>query len=412
MLTRISCKPFTKDAEIVSLDKVIQHDIEWLWPNHIPLGMLTLIAGDPGVGKSFLTLYIAAAVSAGLPWPDPECITSGNIVVEKENYKINSAASAFSAVKGSQSGSVLILNNEDTTTKIMCPRLSAMNADLSKIKLIPFVWRNDGNGHDYTAHFNIVTDMFALENALRGFPDTKLIIIDPLMSFFGFRDTYRDSHVRASLFPLINLASKYHVAVVCVIHLNKGSSNKIFSRIMGSLAFSSSARTVWFVHSLPNLENKKKSLLSPAKNNIVENPQALAFEMKDNRIVFDEHPFDTSAQDVLSPCRAGFTPPFSRRRSALSAVEGNGGASASIESPQLNRAVDWLKKLLADGNPLPSKSIFSLAEKSGFSNWILQKAKKNLQIKCFPEKDENGKAYWSWKLPILTKNVCNNAKVA
>ena len=69
MLTRISCKPFTKDAEIISLDKVIQHDIEWLWPGHIPLGMLTLIAGDPGVGKSFLTLYIAATVSAGLPWP-------------------------------------------------------------------------------------------------------------------------------------------------------------------------------------------------------------------------------------------------------------------------------------------------------------------------------------------------------
>ena len=69
MLTRYTSKPFTKDAEIVSLDKVIQHDIDWLWPDHIPLGMLTLIAGDPGVGKSFLTLYIAATVSAALPWP-------------------------------------------------------------------------------------------------------------------------------------------------------------------------------------------------------------------------------------------------------------------------------------------------------------------------------------------------------
>jgi hypothetical protein len=214
-----------------------------------------------------------------------------------------------------------------------------------------------------------------------------LIIIDPLLSFFGYKDTYRDSHVRASLFPLINLAGKYHVAVVCVIHLNKGSSNKIFSRIMGSLAFSSSARTVWFVHSLPDLEGKKKSILSPAKNNIVENPQTLAFEMKDNRIIFDAQPFNSFSASSFS-------------------------SIANHESPQLNNAVDWLKKLLSNGNPLPSKKIFSLAKERGFTNWIMQKARKNLHIKCFPEKDDFGKIYWSWKLPILTKNVCNNAKVA
>jgi putative DNA primase/helicase len=171
MLTRYASKPFTKDAEIVSLDKVIQHDIEWLWPNHIFLGMLTLIAGDPGVGKSFLTLYIAAAVSAGLPWPRSAAEILSKQSASKDLFCESRATSHESQ---SSPGSVLILNNEDITTKIMCPRLSAMNADLSKIKLIPFVWRNDGNGHDYTAHFNIVTDMFALENAFRGLPDTKL----------------------------------------------------------------------------------------------------------------------------------------------------------------------------------------------------------------------------------------------
>jgi len=42
----------------------------WLWPARIPLGKLTLLIGDPGVGKSLLATDLAARVSAGLPWPD------------------------------------------------------------------------------------------------------------------------------------------------------------------------------------------------------------------------------------------------------------------------------------------------------------------------------------------------------
>ncbi len=63
-----------KKAEVVSFDKVTPTEIDWLWPNHIPLGMLTLIAGDPGVGKSFLTLYMASIVSSGQGWPEETSI--------------------------------------------------------------------------------------------------------------------------------------------------------------------------------------------------------------------------------------------------------------------------------------------------------------------------------------------------
>jgi putative DNA primase/helicase len=366
MLTSYCGNPYTKEVEIVSFDKVEHRDIEWLWPNYIPLGALTLIAGDPGVGKSFLTLYMAATVSAGLSWPNS---TGLNPPVPFDDIEADLDYGNWKSP-----GEVLILNNEDFPMWVMRPRLAAMNADLSKVKLIPFVWRNDGHGDDYAAPFNIISDMFALKNAVSGY--TKLIIIDPLMSFFGGKDTYRDSHVRASLTPLINLASKYHIAIVCVIHLNKGSSNKIFNRIMGSLAFSSSARAVWFVHSLPDSENKMKSILSPAKNNLVENPQALTFEMKDNRIIFDDKPFNESSQSV---------------------------SKLNIESPQLNNAVDWLKNLLSDGNPLPSKKILSLAKEHGFKKGVLRRARKKIDIKCFPKKDEQGKTYWLWKLPILTK---------
>ena len=52
------------------LDEVEREQLDWLWPGRIPLGKLTLLAGDPGLGKSFVTLDLAARVSRGAPWPD------------------------------------------------------------------------------------------------------------------------------------------------------------------------------------------------------------------------------------------------------------------------------------------------------------------------------------------------------
>jgi putative DNA primase/helicase len=382
MSTRTSTKSFIKNPELIHLDKIQQRGIDWLWPGLIPLDMLTVLAGDPGVGKSYLTHYMASIVSTGRPWPNTEFITSGNIVAEKENYKLNSAVSAVSAVNSSPPGSVLILNNEDIPPSVICPRLIAMNADLSKIKVMPFIWLTDANGNNYPARFDIANDIIAIEKALKKLSNPKLLIIDPMMSFFGNSDTYRDANVRSALLPLSIIARNFNIAVVCVMHLNKGSSSKIIYRTMGSQAFSAFARSVWFVNPLPNPENKKRCLLLPAKNNIVENPQPLAFEIKDNRVVFDTHPFNESAQDVLPTANGDAISP-----------------RANIESPELNRAVDWLKNLFLDSNPIPSKKIFSLAEEHGFSNWTMQRARKELGIYCFFKKDPNGKKYWSWKLP-------------
>src|SRR5512135_1965741 len=56
------------------LNEVTPEYVDWLWPGRIPLGSLTLLVGDPGVGKSLLVADLAARVSAGRPWPDdPAC---------------------------------------------------------------------------------------------------------------------------------------------------------------------------------------------------------------------------------------------------------------------------------------------------------------------------------------------------
>ena len=59
-------------ARLVSMASVEPEEVRWLWEPYIPLGKLTLLEGDPGLGKTWLLLALAAAVSRGVPPGDPE----------------------------------------------------------------------------------------------------------------------------------------------------------------------------------------------------------------------------------------------------------------------------------------------------------------------------------------------------
>src|SRR5690606_31680638 len=60
------------DPAWVRLNELDRREVDWLWPGRIPLGKLTLLAGDPGLGKSLLTLDLAARISRGAAWPCAE----------------------------------------------------------------------------------------------------------------------------------------------------------------------------------------------------------------------------------------------------------------------------------------------------------------------------------------------------
>ena len=57
-------------AGAIRLNSLTKRPTEWLWPRRIPIGKVTLLVGDPGLGKSLVALDIAARVSTGAPWPD------------------------------------------------------------------------------------------------------------------------------------------------------------------------------------------------------------------------------------------------------------------------------------------------------------------------------------------------------
>jgi len=338
---------WTRRAEVISLESVVPEEIEWLWPNRFPLGMMSLLVGDPGVGKSFFTLYMASMVSTGGIWPD-----------------------------GSQCphGSAIILSCEDPIEQVIIPRLKGLNADLSKTKTIPFVRYKDEKGNESIGQFNIITDLLELERALQESPDTKLVIIDPMSAFLGNMDTHKDSNVRSAIAPLVELARRYNVALVGVMHLNKGNSSKAIYKMMGSLAFPAAARTVWGVS--PTLEGPKnpRRLLLPVKHNILKNPTTLAFEIKDGQLIFEDKPVNITADEVLAP-------------------------KSNIEAPERDRAVEWLKELLSGGQSMSSNEILKLAEEQGINEHTLKKAREKIGIKCFPAFDDDGNKSWHWRLP-------------
>jgi hypothetical protein len=108
-------------------------DVAWLWPGRIPLGKITLLLGDPGVGKSLLALDVAARVATGPTWPDAiECgMSNGECGINDSTLPPSPSPSPHSLFATPHS--VLLLSAEDDLADTIRPRLEAGGADCSRI---------------------------------------------------------------------------------------------------------------------------------------------------------------------------------------------------------------------------------------------------------------------------------------
>ncbi len=67
--------------------EIVARPLAWLWPGRFPLGKVVILDGDPGVGKSLLTLDLCARLSTGQPFPDgsPSPGPCNSIVLEADD---------------------------------------------------------------------------------------------------------------------------------------------------------------------------------------------------------------------------------------------------------------------------------------------------------------------------------------
>lgn len=236
------------------LSEIKAKPITWLWPGRIARGKPTMIAGNPGLGKSQITASLAAIVTTGGRWP-----------VDRSTCEL---------------GSVLFLSAEDDPADTIRPRLEAAKADVSKVHILKAVVDSyDSAGEEVHRAFNLKADIRRLEEAISQIGDVRLVVIDPVSAYLGNGDSHNNAEVRALLAPLSDMASRQNVAVVLVSHLNKGGAGgEALMRVTGSLAFVAAARAAFIVAKDPEDENRR--LFIPAKNNIAKDVGGLAFHIE------------------------------------------------------------------------------------------------------------------------------------
>ncbi len=227
--------------------------IEWLWPGRIAIGKQTMLAGEPGLGKSQLSAFLAAIVTTGGYWPNGE--------------------------GRADLGSVIVLSAEDDAADTIIPRLTAAGAELSRVHIVSAVTTDDRSGRRL---FNLQTDLSALEEAIGHVGDVRLVIIDPVSSYLGKVDSHKNAEVRTVLEPIGELASRLRVAVVAVTHFSKGGGTSANTRIIGSIAFVAAARAAFIVSRDPDDENRR--LFVPSKNNLGPDRDGLAFRIETREV--------------------------------------------------------------------------------------------------------------------------------
>lgn len=249
----------------------------WLWRGKIPQGAVTLCAGRPKLGKSLLTIWLAAQLSRGL-------------------------------LEGSYHGAparTLLVTAEDPPDTIVKPRLIAAAADESLVGTLAFkiaktaniATQDPGDGlggldgldgaGNYARRITIPDEYTLLERIVVE-SEIALVVLDPINSFITHKvDAHRDAEIRRVLDPLGAMAARRRFAVVAVVHLNRRNDSDVLNRILGSTGYGGSARSILTFARHP--ENEPQRVVA-SEGNWQKTTQSDVFELREVVVFADAAP--------------------------------------------------------------------------------------------------------------------------
>jgi putative DNA primase/helicase len=318
------------------LSDVQAQPIHWLWPGRFARGKVSMIAGNPGLGKSQVTANLAAIVTTGGQWP------------------VDGGTSKF--------GSVIFLSAEDDAADTIKPRLEAAGADTTRCYILDAVRDLDATGEARVRSFNLQCDIDRLAALLEDISDVALVVIDPISAYLGGTDSHKNADVRAVLAPLAELAARHAVAVVCVSHLNKAGGNEALMRVTGSMAFVAAARAAYVV--ARDKHDPLRRLFLPLKNNVGSDQVGLAFKVEPfdleggiqtSRVMWDAEAVTVSADEAMRPMES------------------------DDERDQQDEVADWLQDLLSLGR-MKSHEVRTKATRAGIAWRTVQRAAKKVGV--------------------------------
>ena len=232
--------------DVPSLHGTLLQPLPWLWPGRLAAGRLALIDGDPGQGKSLLTLDVAARLTSGRELPD--------------GYRPREPAAVL-----------LLPGGEDHLEDTIEPRLRAAGADFHHV----YAWSTT------FAEPPVFPESCPRLQALIERTRARLVLLDPFFAFLG-PDTgsLNDLMIRRALTPLARVAEATQAALVLIRHLGKGSAGKAACyRGLGSLAILGAMRTAFLVATDP--DDARLRVFACTKNNLAVFPPAFGFRMVD-----------------------------------------------------------------------------------------------------------------------------------
>lgn len=250
----------------VALSGVRETRVEWLWVNRIPRGKITTIDSDPGLGKSTLSIELAAHVSRGKPFHDGSpCPEAG----------------------------VLLLSGEDDPADTIKPRLRLAGGDQARVI---FLGPSVGELPDVLPKIEEIVVRSKI----------GLVVIDPLESFLSDNiDPNKNADLRRVLGSLAGMAERTRAAVVVIGHLNKRQGDSPLYRSGGSIARVAAARAAYAIARDP--DDTSRRVIARLKCNLVPETVAdLAFRLlaipgEDvGRIEWCDPPSGMTTVDLLS----------------------------------------------------------------------------------------------------------------
>ena len=250
-------KPET--VKIIRMSDVELTPVEWLWKPYLPFGKLSVLQGNPGEGKTYFAMHLAAACTSGKLLPNMERMEPFNVIYQTA---------------------------EDGLGDTVKPRLIEAGADLDRVLVI------DDSEVQLTLSDERIEKAIVENNA-------RLVIIDPIQAYLGADvDMNRANEVRPIFMRLGQVAQRTGCAILLIGHLNKAAGMQSLQRGLGSIDIAAAVRSVMFIGKLKH--DPTMRILTHEKSSLAPPGASLAFSLGDEGGFRWVGEYDITADEMLS----------------------------------------------------------------------------------------------------------------
>ena len=250
-------KPET--VKIIRMSDVDLTPVEWLWKPYLPFGKLSVLQGNPGEGKTYFAMHLAAACTNGKLLPNMERMEPFNVIYQTA---------------------------EDGLGDTVKPRLIEAGADLDRVLVI------DDSDVQLTLSDERIEKAIIENNA-------RLVIIDPIQAYLGADvDMNRANEVRPIFMRLGQVAQRTGCAILLIGHLNKAAGMQSLQRGLGSIDIAAAVRSVMFIGKLKH--DPTMRILTHEKSSLAPPGASLAFSLGDEGGFRWVGEYDITADEMLS----------------------------------------------------------------------------------------------------------------